>query len=147
MPGVGHLPLHGQSPKWMFFSFGDQLKNLLIGASTPTQKPSVGFFLSTSLRSVPGVGVEPTSLSRHDFKSCAYTNSATRAYLESWNINLESRMRPGGESNSRIEILQISELPLFYQAIIYINNTFFSKSLFVVPILENIHGIELQTLS
>ena len=29
---------------------------------------------------MPGVGIEPTSLSRHDFKSCAYTSSATRAY-------------------------------------------------------------------
>ena len=28
---------------------------------------------------VPEVGVEPTSLARHDFKSCAYTCSATRA--------------------------------------------------------------------
>ena len=28
---------------------------------------------------MPGVGIEPTSLSRHDFKSCAYTSSATRA--------------------------------------------------------------------
>ena len=27
---------------------------------------------------MPGVGVEPTSLARHDFKSCAYTSSATR---------------------------------------------------------------------
>ena len=35
---------------------------------------------------VPGVGIEPTSLARHDFKSCAYTNSATRAFfcLEAW---------------------------------------------------------------
>ena len=36
---------------------------------------------------VPEVGIEPTSLARHDFKSCAYTNSATRAfhfYLEAW---------------------------------------------------------------
>lgn len=31
---------------------------------------------------VPRVGVEPTSLARHDFKSCAYTNSAIRAILE-----------------------------------------------------------------
>ena len=29
---------------------------------------------------VPEVGIEPTSLTRHDFKSCAYTNSATRAF-------------------------------------------------------------------
>ena len=28
---------------------------------------------------VPGVGIGPTSLSRHDFKSCAYTSSAIRA--------------------------------------------------------------------
>ena len=28
---------------------------------------------------VPGVGIEPTSLTGHDFKSCAYTSSATRA--------------------------------------------------------------------
>ena len=28
---------------------------------------------------VPEVGIEPTSLARHDFKSCAYTYSATRA--------------------------------------------------------------------
>ncbi len=28
---------------------------------------------------VPEVGIEPTSLTRHDFKSCAYTSSATRA--------------------------------------------------------------------
>ena len=35
---------------------------------------------------VPEVGVEPTSLTRHDFKSCAYTNSAIRAFfhLEAW---------------------------------------------------------------
>ena len=29
---------------------------------------------------VPGVGIEPTFLSEHDLKSCAYTNSATRAF-------------------------------------------------------------------
>ncbi len=28
---------------------------------------------------MPGVGIEPTSLARHDFKSCAYTSSAIRA--------------------------------------------------------------------
>lgn len=28
---------------------------------------------------MPRVGVEPTSLARHDFKSCAYTSSAIRA--------------------------------------------------------------------
>ena len=28
---------------------------------------------------MPEVGIEPTSLAGHDFKSCAYTNSATRA--------------------------------------------------------------------
>ena len=27
------------------------------------------------------MGIEPTSLTRHDFKSCAYTSSAIRAYL------------------------------------------------------------------
>jgi hypothetical protein len=32
------------------------------------------------LSTVPEVGIEPTSLSRHDFKSCVYTNSTTRAF-------------------------------------------------------------------
>jgi hypothetical protein len=39
-------------------------------------------FRSLSLRFVPGAGIEPTSLARHDFKSCAYTNSATRAIFD-----------------------------------------------------------------
>ena len=40
-------------------------------------------FLSKPFSSfkVPEVGIEPTSLARHDFKSCAYTSSATRAKL------------------------------------------------------------------
>ncbi len=41
---------------------------------------------SESLILVPEVGVEPTSLTRHDFKSCAYTSSATRAYKHSFII-------------------------------------------------------------
>lgn len=36
---------------------------------------------SESLILVPGVGIEPTTLAGHDFKSCAYTNSATRAII------------------------------------------------------------------
>lgn len=59
---------------------------------------------------VPGVGVEPTSLTRHHFKWCAYTNSAIRA------LGI-SAVRPGAELNRRIEILQISALPLGYQAV------------------------------
>jgi hypothetical protein len=50
------------------------------------------------------VGIEPTCLATANFKSAAYTSSATRA------------LRPRRESNPRIEILQISELPLFYVA-------------------------------
>lgn len=29
---------------------------------------------------VPEVGVEPTCLAAHDFESCVYANSTTRAY-------------------------------------------------------------------
>ena len=36
---------------------------------------------SINLPFVPKTGVEPVSLARHDFKSCAYTNSATRANI------------------------------------------------------------------
>jgi hypothetical protein len=60
---------------------------------------------SESLILVPGVGIEPTSLARHDFKSCAYTSSAIRAW------------RPGAELNRRIGVLQTPALPLGYQAI------------------------------
>ena len=33
---------------------------------------------------MPEVGIEPTFLSEHDLKSCAYANSATRAIFEAW---------------------------------------------------------------
>ncbi len=39
---------------------------------------------------VPGVGIEPTSLARHNFKSCAYTNSATRAAFIRFGSNSSS---------------------------------------------------------
>ncbi len=60
---------------------------------------------------VPWVGVEPTSLSRHHFKWCAYTNSATRAFFF-----IIRRPRP--ESNRRIRVLQTLDLPLVYVAVI-----------------------------
>jgi hypothetical protein len=65
---------------------------------------------------VPEVGIEPTSLTRHDFKSCAYTSSATRAIImfKFSNYNL----RPGAELNRRIFLLQRNALPLGYQAIL-----------------------------
>lgn len=55
----------------------------------------------SKIYSVPGVGIEPTSLARHDFKSCAYTSSAIRAW----------RRRPG--SNRRIAVLQTAALTSF----------------------------------
>lgn len=38
-------------------------------------------FSYDNLISVPEVGIEPTSLTGRDFKSRAYTSSATRAYI------------------------------------------------------------------
>ena len=37
---------------------------------------------------VPGVGIEPTLPKEQDFKSCAYTNFATRAKLNNFTTNL-----------------------------------------------------------
>ena len=71
-------------------------------------------FSFTQKTQVPGVGVEPTCLTAADFKSTAYTNSATRALL------YYRTQRPGAELNRRIFLLQRNALPLGYQAVILI---------------------------
>lgn len=76
---------------------------------------------------MPGVGIEPTFLSKHDFKSCAYTNSATRA-SEFYFVKL---LRPRAELNRRIEILQISALPLGYWALF----AFQRNQVYLLPVL------------
>ena len=60
--------------------------NCLLFYYLSTYQNSYGCLIKLSIHNykfvinlVPEVGVEPTSLARHDFKSCAYTNSATRA--------------------------------------------------------------------
>ncbi len=58
------------------FSIPTRLVNLRL--SIPAQK-NKQFPLLIFI--VPEVGIEPTSLTRHDFKSCAYTSSATRAII------------------------------------------------------------------
>ena len=58
---------------------------------------------------MPPVGVEPTPLAGHDLKSCAYASFATAAKF---------CLRPGGDSNPCIELLQSSALPLGYPAIV-----------------------------
>ena len=55
-----------------------------------------------------------TTLRSQNFKSCAYTSSATRAIASAW--------RPGAELNRRIFLLQRNALPLGYQAIYYFIN-------------------------
>src|SRR3989344_3916112 len=61
----------------------------------PPKKP-----LSSLL--VPGVGLEPTPLARHDFESCAYTSSATRAYcfiLPQETSSQQDRAKPKQKQN------------------------------------------------
>lgn len=61
------------------------------------------------------MGVEPISLTGHHFKWCAYTSSATRAYFSEKRLTFF--VRPGAESNRRIELLQSSALPLGHQVL------------------------------
>ena len=47
---------------------------------------------------MPGAGIEPTSRKGHDFKSCAYTSSATRATIkEQTSTHLSMKARAGIE--------------------------------------------------
>ena len=79
----GGLPLQGQYT----FSLNFVHKEKLFDA--PHENEAVHFLSGTNKKEplarsfllVPEAGVEPASLARHDFKSCAYTNSATRAYI------------------------------------------------------------------
>ena len=59
-----------------------------------------------------------TALRQQNFKSCAFTNFATRAgvTLVAFAKATANRGRPRRESNSRIALLQRAELPLFYVA-------------------------------
>ena len=54
----------------------DALRASRIWASEKPPKKSLSLIL------VPEEGLEPSSLARHDFESCAYTNSATPAMKE-----------------------------------------------------------------
>ena len=75
---------------------------------------------------VPGVGIEPTFLSEHDLKSCAYTNSATRA--PDWKLQIgDDRFapwRPRRESHPRVTLLQRVALLLGYGAVFIIPRTY-----------------------
>jgi hypothetical protein len=107
---------------------GNRTRASTLGRSRPTTKP---ISLENILTFVPGVGIEPTSLARHDFKSCAYTYSATRANSESLGFptarGLPSstgetafsrpHLRRRGESNPRVAVLQTAALPLRHYAI------------------------------
>jgi hypothetical protein len=100
-----------------FFRRSETLKNLK-QASSPNKSAAQHFFPVTKKSAkadflVPGVGLEPTSLARHDFKSCAYTIPPSGQLIsDSYLLSL----RPGAELNRRIKILQIFALPLGYQA-------------------------------
>src|SRR3989344_4461654 len=74
----------------------------------------MGAYICFLKNRVPEVGIEPTPLARHDFKSCAYTNSATRAIIMLKFSNY--KRRPGRESHPRIFLLQRNALLLGYQA-------------------------------
>ena len=62
------------------------LKRTVLGSSpsgrTIKKHPRKGVFLISTL--VPGMGIEPITLAGLDFKSSAYTNSATRALWPVW---------------------------------------------------------------
>ena len=68
MLGIGDL---GKSTSCFVVRKGDVLK---------TKKRDN---LSTLSRLVPEVGIEPTLLAEHEFESCASTNSATPAFVNS----------------------------------------------------------------
>ncbi len=64
----------GDAPNSFGKMGGNQWAALCAAHNSVSEKP-----LSSIL--VPEVGLEPTSLTAADFKSTAYTNSATRAYI------------------------------------------------------------------